>query len=437
MTIPTDTRFHRETYEGYRWGLRLEVSRSLDNSARFGSAFEATRGVLHDLTRPGTPIFTVYEGDTFTVTVGMFREDGSVTSPAPGGGLSLDRGAELRVTGFDADDGFVDRGYASEFPETDTVGPDWATSVVEFGSQFDLTLGTGGETYGWWIDGEKDRGNGSTVEEVKLLEVVAVLNNPFYDWGGASFGAEGPFDGDQNFVLRGTIRYVDLPDGAEAGGGGSGGGVGVVRGTAGPDAETGGPGRERFAMGGGDDSVRAGGGRDTLRGGPGADTLEGEGGRDLLIGQGGADDLWGGRGDDRLRGGAGEDRLFGGGGNDVLLGGGGGDGMLGGAGADRLRGNGGADLMDGGPGRDRLTGGPGEDAFFLYPREGRDVATDFTPGEDTLFVVDVAGWDDAALRVRANRTVVAIEGAAMVLQGVGRGEFDRDDVFFSPPDDLG
>ena len=103
--------------------------------------------------------------------------------------------------------------------------------------------------------------------------------------------------------------------------------------------------------------------RNEFAGQDGDDRLSGSGGRDVLAGAGGDDRLYGGSGDDTLDGDAGDDRLDGGSGHDFL---------------------------DGGKGADTLSGDGGVD-FFLFAKvshsgrgRGRDVITDFVPGDDTI-----------------------------------------------------
>jgi Ca2+-binding RTX toxin-like protein len=71
-----------------------------------------------------------------------------------------------------------------------------------------------------------------------------------------------------------------------------------------------------------------------------------------------------------LSGGDGDDRLFGNLGNDSLLGGVGNDSLFGGI------------------GKDTLTGGVGQDSLYLTDTRtgGYDTITDFTVGDDTIFI---------------------------------------------------
>ena len=229
----------------------------------------------------------------------------------------------------------------------------------------------------------------------------------------------------------------------------------------------------------GDDNLIGTGGGDLLFGEGGSDTLQGLGGNDILRGSSGWDGLSGDAGDDRLYGGLGNDSLRGGAGVDVLHGGDGrdtlyadSDGLV-----DRLYGEGGDDIFwsgdsdraFGGDGRDTIEvsaahgavsfGGAGDDEINVYGEDhgrdtstggtGRDlfqvsyngetdvrhVITDFTLGEDQLYVADVVPpggmpWDgsnehdiagyfdtnhDGRLDIRDGRHIVAEQGTAQFM----------------------
>jgi hypothetical protein len=99
--------------------------------------------------------------------------------------------------------------------------------------------------------------------------------------------------------------------------------------------------------------------------------------------------IYGGSGNNTIGGGGGIDILFGGGGDDLVQGGDGGDYLYGNAGNDRLDGGNGNDFLTGGMGNDTLTGGQGADQFVWEYQGGRDVITDFTPGQgDNILLND-------------------------------------------------
>ena len=124
----------------------------------------------------------------------------------------------------------------------------------------------------------------------------------------------------------------------------------------------GGSGHDLILAGAGEDYLSGGDGSDYLDGGRGDDDLAGGRGADTLYGLHGADRLWGGSGTDYLDGGRGADLLSGGDGNDVAFGGRDADTILGGAGNDRLYGGEGTDRIEGGPGTDdRAFGQPDDD----------------------------------------------------------------------------
>jgi Ca2+-binding RTX toxin-like protein len=95
--------------------------------------------------------------------------------------------------------------------------------------------------------------------------------------------------------------------------------------------------------------------------GTGAITATGNGLNNILIGNTGANTLSGGDGNDNLFGNSGNDSLLGGVGNDSLF---------------------------GGIGKDTLTGGAGQDSLYLTDTRtgGYDTITDFTVGDDTIFI---------------------------------------------------
>ncbi len=183
-------------------------------------------------------------------------------------------------------------------------------------------------------------------------------------------------------------------------------------------------------------------GANTLTGGDGNDSLFGSSGNDTLLGGIGDDSLDGGLGIDNLNGGVGNDTyivdsvsdiiveglnagtdlvnssvswtladnfenltLIGTGvitatGNSLnnilrgntaantLTGGDGNDSLFGGSGNDSLLGGVGNDSLFGGIGKDTLTGGAGQDSLYLTDTRtgGYDTITDFTVGDDTIFI---------------------------------------------------
>ncbi|MCC5973880.1 MAG: S8 family serine peptidase [Rubellimicrobium sp.] len=152
----------------------------------------------------------------------------------------------------------------------------------------------------------------------------------------------------------------------------------------------------------------------------GANTLMGLDGNDTLKGGGGPDQLWGGSGDDILIGGAGNDTLYGGNGRDQLFGGPGND------------------MLFGGLGQSTLTGGAGQDVFvFDTPLAGRnfDIITDFTPGEDRIWLDDavfrsLSAGDLDASAFASNTTGLATDSQHRIIYNSATGELflDRDGI---------
>ncbi|MBG1268751.1 hypothetical protein [Nostoc sp. WHI] len=183
-------------------------------------------------------------------------------------------------------------------------------------------------------------------------------------------------------------------------------GANILNGVDGNDSLIGGSGNDALLGGAGNDTLDGGAGTDSLNGGIGNDTyivdnlsdtiIEGlNAGTDLvnssvswvlvnnlenltlsgssvLNGTGNSlnNILTGNTGANILNGIDGNDRLFASSGNDTLLGGAG------------------DDVLAGGVGRDVLTGGMGRDSFNLADSRtgGYDTITDFTLGDDTIFV---------------------------------------------------
>ena len=127
--------------------------------------------------------------------------------------------------------------------------------------------------------------------------------------------------------------------------------------------------------------------------------------------------------------GDGADSILGGDGNDTVHGGAQNDTIRGGADNDSLYGGGQDDVIDGGAGRDRMAGGAGADVFeFNATSEsgsvtmGRDLITDFTPGEDVIDLETI----DAQTSVLGNQAFTLIgsspftaEGQIRLVQGSG------------------
>jgi tetratricopeptide (TPR) repeat protein len=87
--------------------------------------------------------------------------------------------------------------------------------------------------------------------------------------------------------------------------------------------------------------------------------------------------------------------LLGGPGSDTIVGGAENDSISGGSGNDSLIGGPGHDIFWGDEGLDTLTGGDGSDWFILADSPAnRDVITDFTGGQDKIFVLGDVSLDD-------------------------------------------
>jgi Ca2+-binding RTX toxin-like protein len=302
---------------------------------------------------------------------------------APGyesiGPYLLKEGSIIEVSGFDADDGlYVGSSYDYGYNiDNDGLGLQWQDTFRS--AWLMANFCTGGEAYGTRVNGELNFGNGSTVEESKIIDVVAVLNNPFYNWEGASAtnDASGqPFDGEINFGIRGKFRYVDLADGA-------------VNAGSGPEGALGDKNSNNIVGTDGYDQVKGFGGNDTLNGGAGEDEL---------LGGFGDDDIYGGVGNDSLSSTSGSNTLDGGDGFDLLIGGIDDDELIGGAGNDILIGDAttqvaGGDVLDGGAGDDLMEGGAGSDTFVFRPNEGGDTIGAIDLNYDDPSASTISGTD--------------------------------------------
>jgi len=113
--------------------------------------------------------------------------------------------------------------------------------------------------------------------------------------------------------------------------------------------------------------------------------------------------LFGGPGAERLTGGDAADLLSGGGGDDLLLGGGG------------------SDSLRGGAGDDTLSTGAGADRIIHGPFDGLDRVTDFTPGQDVLWLTGISLGEVAqAVTVLDGvpGVMVSLPGGGVFLEGL-------------------
>jgi len=122
--------------------------------------------------------------------------------------------------------------------------------------------------------------------------------------------------------------------------------------------------------------------------------------------------------------GSGNDTLIGNAADNVLVGGNGFDILTGGAGEDTLEGQGGFDILTGGRDGDRFV-------FSGAGRDGLDVITDFTDGEDLLHFLSATSFDDVFLLDRSFGTVVRANGERAILMGVDSTQITEDDFLFS------
>lgn len=120
-------------------------------------------------------------------------------------------------------------------------------------------------------------------------------------------------------------------------------------------------------------------------------------------------------------------------GNDFANGGEGDDFLFGGGGFDRLVGGEGNDTLHGGYGNDTLTGNEGADRFVFDA--GRDIITDFEPGDDDIDLRSWNGlntWSDVAGRLsQVGGDVHFTYGThKLILQDTRVGQLDADDFIW-------
>ena len=130
-------------------------------------------------------------------------------------------------------------------------------------------------------------------------------------------------------------------------------------------------------------------------------TIYGGSSDDTLTGTDNADDIWGKEGDDTIYGGAGEDTITGGAGDDTL------------------------------------TGGAGDDVFtYIDGESGDDIITDFTSGEDVIFLHKLPGilsFDDLTITQDGDNAVIDLTdhgGGSITLQNVTATDLSADDFQF-------
>ena len=142
------------------------------------------------------------------------------------------------------------------------------------------------------------------------------------------------------------------------------------------------------------------------------------------------DSIFGFDGNDRIDSGAGNDIVYGGNGNDIIRANDGNDVLIGGAGNDILDGGAGDDNLFGGAGADILEGGTGADTFVFDVADAGlvDLVTDFTVGEDTLFIQGAGSHP--TVEYDAHTGLVFVNGQVIVKLDAGL-HFGEDDYFLA------
>ena len=163
--------------------------------------------------------------------------------------------------------------------------------------------------------------------------------------------------------------------------------------------------------------------------------IEGDEGVNTLWGDGSDNTIHGRGGDDWIAGLEGDDTLYGDEGDDVLRGSGGNDELFGGSGNDSISGMGGNDTLHGGAGSDEFVFRAYGRYFLLpgQPNPGNDVISDFTDGEDHIWLYDFPdslSFDDLTITSDMNGVTIDLTenfGGTIFLQGFDIGNLDADD----------
>ncbi|PJE37078.1 hypothetical protein CVM52_08980, partial [Pseudooceanicola lipolyticus] len=111
------------------------------------------------------------------------------------------------------------------------------------------------------------------------------------------------------------------------------------------------------------------------------------------------------------------------------------DALEGSDGDDTLLGRKSNDLLEGGAGNDRLDGGGGDDIFVFGDGHGNDVITDFTIGEDLIWIDRTAtaalDYDDLGISQVGNDTVIDTGDGTITLLNTRMADLSVDDFFFT------
>ena len=107
--------------------------------------------------------------------------------------------------------------------------------------------------------------------------------------------------------------------------------------------------------------------------------------------------------------------------------------------AETLTGGAGDDTVSGWGGDDTLTGGEGADYFVFHPGDGNDTITDFTDGEDVIYLGSFTGvtqFSDLTVTQEGGDVKIDLTahgGGTITLEGVSIGDLDADDFVFYDP----
>lgn len=262
-----------------------------------------------------------------------------------------------------------------------------------------------------------------------------IVGDDIADQNSSQTRNQSEIDGD-NLILETLSNNADYLFG-EGGNDSIAGGFGddIIHGNQGNDFINGEIGNDTLYGGKDDDTILGEAGEDIIFANRGNDLAEGGDQNDQIFGGKNNDTLSGNQGDDFLYGDLDNDLLAGNDGNDSLDGGNGDDTLLGGVGNDTLLGDDGNDLLSRGGGDDDYTGGAGSDRFVISTERGIVTITDFTDGEDLIWLN--SGLTEALVTItnEGQDTVIKFETTILaILKNIQASQITSDDFFSNGQD---
>ncbi len=262
-----------------------------------------------------------------------------------------------------------------------------------------------------------------------------IVGDDIADQNSSQTRNQSEIDGD-DLILETLSNNADYLFG-EGGNDSIAGGLGddIINGNQGNDFINGEIGNDTLYGGKDDDTILGGAGDDLIFANRGNDLAEGGDQNDQIFGGKDHDTLSGNQGDDFLFGDLDDDLLAGNEGNDSLDGGSGDDTLLGGVGNDTLLGDDGDDLLSGGGGDDYYTGGAGSDRFVISTERGIVTITDFTDGEDLIWLNGGLTQELITITNEGQDTVIKFDTTILaILKNTQASQITSDDFFSNSQD---